>query len=256
MSPARSDAPLRPGRSDESRHCATCGLDRLGLKLKAALGAIQALGAKPGRPAFVHAGGCAAEVAEGIDARRHRVPLGSALPFALGLQSSCPELLVVVLIGDGEAAGVGGNHLVHAARRGDPVRALVVNNEVVSSTGGFPSPTTPRGVRTPATPLGSTAKGLDLCELARVAGASWVGREVIGAGEPLDRLLREFLTAEPFALLEVRAPCFPVLGPLSGYASFEAMLDALERRAVRDGTPAEQERFAVGRLWPPAKMGA
>lgn len=252
MSAKRTDAARLSDRAGELRHCTACGIDRLGDALQAALAA---MGVEPGRLAIVHAGGCAAEAVERVEAERHRVPLGAALPFALGLQTSRPELFVIVLLGDGDAAGVGGNHLLHAARRGDPVRALVVNNEVLSSTGGFPSPTTPRGGRTPATPRGSTAEGLDLCALAHVAGAAWVGREVIGAGEPLHRLLREFLAADPFAFLEVRAPCFPVLGPMGGYATPEAMLDALERRAVRGGAPvpAEPERFSVGRLWPPAE---
>src|SRR5437867_4151216 len=240
-------SPGRADRSDEPRHCTTCGIDRLGQMLQAAL---VAAGVKAGRVAVVHAGGCAAEAAAELETARHRVPLGAALPFALGLQAARPELLVIALLGDGDAAGVGGNHLLHAARRGDPVRALVVNNEVLSSTGGFPSPTTPRGGRTPAMPGGSRAKALDLCELVRVAGASWVGREVIGAGETLRMLLRDFLTADPFAFLEVRTPCFPVLGPMGGYATPEAMLSALERRAVRGGLPSvppDSDRFTVGR---------
>ncbi len=111
------------------------------------------------------------------------------------------------------------------------------------------------------TPRGSAGAGLDLCELARVAGAVWVGREVVGAEAPLEALLREFLAAEPFAMLEIRAPCFLLLGAPRGYASSDAMLEALERRAIRGpgavprsggaGEPAVgEDRFTVGRLWP------
>lgn len=241
--------------------CGACGLGRFGSTLVEAL---QADGIPPSRCAFIHSGGCASEIARGIGAAEHRVPLGSALPFALGLARSRPDTLAIALLGDGEAAGVGGSHLVHAARRADPLRAIVVNNEIVSATGGFPSPTTPRGSRTPATPEGTAERGIDLCELVRVAGGSWIGREVIGASGSLETLLREFLLAEPFAFLEVRAFCYPLLA--STYASPEAMLEALERRAIRGdvddpaaqgagvsqtGSGADSERFVVGRLWPP-----
>jgi 2-oxoglutarate ferredoxin oxidoreductase subunit beta len=167
-----------------------------------------------------------------------------------------------VLVGDGEAAGVGGNHLLHAARRGDRVRVVVVNNEVLGGTGGFPSPTTPQGARTALLESGSAPKALDVAEVARAAGAAWVGRETLTAGPPLASLLDEFVGAPTFALLEVRAPCFPTYGRWNGHATPEAMRAAMERRAIRGegatfparaGTAAnDPDAFRVGRIWPVA----
>jgi pyruvate/2-oxoacid:ferredoxin oxidoreductase beta subunit len=137
---------------------------------------------------------------------------------------------------------------------------LVVNNEVLGAMGGFPSPATPRGGRTAVTPSGSAPRGLDIAEIARAAGAAWVGREIVSAGESLDALLVEFAGAPTFALLEVVAPCYPAFGQWNGYPTPESMREALERRAVRgraaSAASSQESRSAeliVGRLWPPAE---
>ncbi len=243
-----------------SAACApACGLDRLGQGLAAALAHQRSDAA---RRLVVTGGGCAAFVAGWVEGTLHRVPLGRSLPFALGLAHARPDREVFVFLGDGEALSVGGHHLLNAARRGDRVRALVVNNEVLGGTGGFPSPSTPRGGRTAIQPAGSEPRALDVAELARAAGAAWVGRETVTAGDELAALLREFVGAPPFALLEVRAPCYPAFGQWNGYATPEAMHEALERRALRGDDPptrgrdsdaAESGAFHVGRLWPAAE---
>jgi len=204
---------------------------------------------------LVASGGCAATLASHARGEMHRVPLGRPLPYALGLALARPGRDVLVFLGDGEAAGPGLGHLLHAARRGDPVRALIVNNEVLGGAGGFPSAATPRGRRTEAAPQGSEARGVDLAALALEAGAAWVGRETVTAGAALDRLLAEFLRAPSFAVLEVRAPCYPAVGRWNGHASPESMHEALERRAIRDGGTVarrDDDRFQAGRLWPAA----
>jgi 2-oxoglutarate/2-oxoacid ferredoxin oxidoreductase subunit beta len=233
-----------------------CALDRLGHGMAAAFARQSG---RDSRRHVVTSGGCAAFVAGWVEGTLHRVPLGRSIPFALGLSQALPGHDVFVFLGDGEAAGVGGHHLSNAARRGDRVRALIVNNEVLGGTGGFPSPTTPRGGRTAFQPAGSAPRALDVAELARAAGAAWVGRETVTAGDPLIHLLAEFVGAPPFAVLEVRAPCYPAYGQWNGFPTPEEMHAALERRALRGGTSPggradaespDTDRFRVGRLWP------
>jgi len=59
---------------------------------------------------------------------------------------------VVVIAGDGDVSGIGGNHLIHAARRNIDLTVLMVNNMIYGMTGGQVAPTTPRGVKTSTTP--------------------------------------------------------------------------------------------------------
>ena len=48
-------------------------------------------------------------------------------------------------MGDGDALAIGGNHLIHAARRNIDITAIIMNNSVYGMTGGQYSPTTGYG---------------------------------------------------------------------------------------------------------------
>ncbi|MFT4892222.1 MAG: 2-oxoglutarate ferredoxin oxidoreductase subunit beta, partial [Halobacteriales archaeon] len=53
---------------------------------------------------------------------------GRAVAFATGAKAGNPDRETVVLSGDGDLAGIGGNHLLHAARRNVDVTVVLVNN--------------------------------------------------------------------------------------------------------------------------------
>lgn len=230
----------------------SCGLDRL---REAFAGAIARRGDDPRAQRYVTSGGCSAFVAEQLRGTLYRVPLGRSLPFAAGLAASHRGPAPFVFLGDGETAGPAAHSLLHASRRGDPVRAIVVNNQVTQETGGFPSPTTPRSGRTAAQPSGSPLAALDLAGIARSGGAAWVGRETLDGGENLDRLIEEFVSAPTFAFLEILAPCYPAYGQWNEFPTPEAMRASLERSVIRGaigGAEAEavEPGVRVGRLWP------
>jgi len=56
-----------------------------------------------------------------------------------------PNLKVIVVMGDGDAVAIGGNHFIHAARRNIDLTAIIVNNSVYGMTGGQYSPPLPMG---------------------------------------------------------------------------------------------------------------
>jgi len=68
---------------------------------------------------------------------------GRAIPFATGLKLANPKLNVVVYSGDGDLSAIGGNHLIHAARRNIDLKVICVNNLIYAMTGGQTAPTTP-----------------------------------------------------------------------------------------------------------------
>ena len=78
---------------------------------------------------------------------------GRAITYASGLRLADPELTVVVLMGDG-GCGIGGAHLLAAARRNIGIAVLVLNNMNFGMTGGQHSVTTPDGAITATTPGG------------------------------------------------------------------------------------------------------
>ncbi len=53
----------------------------------------------------------------------------------------------MVISGDGDLTSIGGNHLIHAARRGIDLTVVCANNQIYGMTGGQVAPTTPKGSR-------------------------------------------------------------------------------------------------------------
>ena len=69
---------------------------------------------------------------------------GRSVTYATGIKLANPELKVIVAMGDG-GCGIGGHHLINAARRNIGVTVLVFNNFNYGMTGGEHSATTPTG---------------------------------------------------------------------------------------------------------------
>ena len=69
---------------------------------------------------------------------------GRSVAYATGIKLANPDLHVIVLMGDG-GTGIGGTHIINAARRNIGVTVLVFNNFNFGMTGGEHSVTTPAG---------------------------------------------------------------------------------------------------------------
>jgi pyruvate/2-oxoacid:ferredoxin oxidoreductase beta subunit len=130
---------------------------------------------------------------------------GRSLTYATGIKLARPDLHVIVLIGDG-GCGIGGAHLLSAARRNVGVATLVFNNLNFGMTGGEHSVTTPPGAVTVTTPSGSVERPLDIAQTVAVNGATYVWRGT--AFDPgLDDQIETALTHEGFALLDIWELC-------------------------------------------------
>ena len=137
--------------------------------------------------AIVSGIGCTGRVAGYTKLDSFHTTHGRAIPFATGLKLANPKLNVVVYSGDGDLFAIGGNHLIHAARRNLDLKVVCINNLIYAMTGGQTAPTTPgdvdhlhqslRNVRSrlqPALPGGSRGRSLR-CALDRLP------REAAGA---------------------------------------------------------------------------
>ena len=87
-----------------------------------------------------------------------------------------PDMKVIIIAGDGDLAGIGGNHLIHAARRNIDLTVFLVNNFIYGMTGGQVSPTTPFGVKTTTTPYSNVEHPFKIADLVAAAGGSYVAR--------------------------------------------------------------------------------
>jgi len=130
---------------------------------------------------------------------------GRSITYATGLKLAAPDLHVIVLMGDG-GAGIGGTHLINAARRNIGITVLVFNNFNFGMTGGEHSVTTPHGARTVTTAQGNLEYPLDICRLAMVGKPAFVARSAV-FDKGLDDLLIRALRIDGFALLDVWEFC-------------------------------------------------
>jgi len=72
-------------------------------------------------------------------------PPTDALPLYTGFKRVRPEAIVFCYQGDGDLAAIGGNEILHAANRGEPITVFFINNGIYGMTGGQMAPTTPLG---------------------------------------------------------------------------------------------------------------
>lgn len=151
--------------------------------------------------------GCTGRVAGYVRLDSFHTTHGRAIPFATGLKLANPSLNVVVYSGDGDLSAIGGNHLIHAARRNVDIKVICVNNLIYAMTGGQVAPTTPATAITTTTPYGAYEPSFSLPALAAAAGASYVARWTTFHVRQLAKAMTEVLNRRGFSFIEVISPC-------------------------------------------------
>jgi 2-oxoglutarate ferredoxin oxidoreductase subunit beta len=208
--------------------CQGCGL---GTALTTFISALQWLETNHGwdmdKVAVVSGIGCTGRIAGYIRLDSFHTTHGRAIPFATGLKLANPALKVVVISGDGDIAGIGGNHFIHAARRNLDITVVCVNNFNYGMTGGQVGPTTPHEARAVTTQYGNFEYPFNLPYLAAASGASFVARWTVLHARRLEWTLRESLQHPGFSFVEVIAPCS------TAYARWNPEGRGLDREGLR-----------------------
>jgi len=191
--------------------------------------------------AIVSGIGCSGRVAGYVRLDSFHTTHGRAIPFATGLKLANPKLQVVVYSGDGDLAAIGGNHLIHAARRNVDLKVICVNNLIYAMTGGQTAPTTPEHVITSTNPYGTFDTSFNLPHLVEAAGAVYVARWTTYHVRQLSRAIAEIFTKPGFCFIEIISPC-PTL-----YQRRNKMGDGLdtmkyykEKSKVKNGAPTSE----------------
>lgn len=132
---------------------------------------------------------------------------GRPVAYATGAVLANPRLKVVVISGDGDLTAIGGNHLIHAARRNLPLTVVCANNRIYGMTGGQTAPTTCCGDITQTSPFGAEEQPFDLRRLMEGAGARFVARWTVFQIHPLIKTLTRALQFKGFSFVEAISPC-------------------------------------------------
>lgn len=185
--------------------CPGCGG---GTVLNAFVNAVHELNIDPRQIVTVSGIGCSAWIPSPyFKSDTLHVTHGRPIAFAVGVKIGLPDKYVIVISGDGDLAGIGGNHLIHAARRNIDIKVILVNNFIYGMTGGQVSPTTPYGAFTTTTPYGNPEGPLSISEMVAAAGASYVARCTTAHVFHLVRYIKKALQKKGFSLVEVISQC-------------------------------------------------
>jgi 2-oxoglutarate ferredoxin oxidoreductase subunit beta len=157
---------------------------------------------------------------------------GRALAFATGLKMARPEMEIIVVMGDGDALAIGGNHFIHAARRNIDLTAIVVNNNIYGMTGGQSSPTSPLDARSATAPFGHIEQPFPITDLAIASGASFVARGTVYHVTELDKLIERAMRKQGFALVEAVSYCHTTYGRANDLKSPIKMMRLLKDQSI------------------------
>lgn len=220
---------LRHSKKFPNIWCAGCGI---GIVLGAIIRAVDSLGLDKNEIAMVSGIGCAGRMPVYVDFNTLHTTHGRALAFATGLKLVRPEMKIIVVMGDGDALAIGGNHFIHSARRNIGLTAIVVNNATYGMTGGQYSPTTPPGARTTTAPYGHIEPPFQIAELAKCAGAAFVARSTVYHVEELQEYIARVLQKEGFSVVEAISYCHTTIGRLNRWGTAPEMMLRLKENSI------------------------
>ncbi len=184
--------------------CPGCGNFGIWTGLK---NAFAELGWKPSDVLVVYGIGCSGNMSSFVKAYGFHGLHGRALPVAIGAKLANKDLHVVVIGGDGDGYGEGGNHFLHALRGNVDITYIVHDNQVYGLTKGQMAPTTEVGEVTSSTPEGVIDQPIDPVALAIAAGGSFVAQAFSGDTPQLTQLIIEAIKHPGFSHLNVLQPC-------------------------------------------------
>lgn len=132
---------------------------------------------------------------------------GRAAAVATGVKLANPELSVWVITGDGDCMAIGGNHLIHAARRNVDLNMIVFNNKIYGMTKGQSSPTTPLGLKTKTAPRGNYEAPFNIGQLTIGAGATFFARVPDNDPKLMEEVMLQAHEHKGTSIIEVLQNC-------------------------------------------------
>ena len=240
-------------RQDKLPHiwCAGCGD---GTIAGALIRAIDSVGLKKDNVALITGIGCSARFNNIMDFHSFQTAHGRALSYATGFKMMRPEMDVIVATGDGDCAGIGGNHLIHTARRNVNMTVLMINNSIYGMTGGQYSPLTPYHSKASTAQYETFEYPFDVCQLVASAGATYVARSTVYHINLTQKLLEKALEHKGFSFIEVVSQCPTNFGKRNKCGSpYEMLMEQKEKsvtveQAAKMSREELEDRIIIGEL--------
>ncbi len=211
--------------------CPGCGN---GIILKSTCDAFEELNFDMNKTVVVSGIGCSGRSAGFFNLDSVHTAHGRAIPVAEGIKTANENLNVVVMSGDGDLLGIGGNHLLHATRRNTPITIICFSNEIYGMTGGQVSPTSPRGAFTLTTPDGNPDVPMNAQAIIK-AHNRFYARSTTFHLKHLKKCIVEALRHPGLSFVDVVCQCIVNNGRRIGFKDAYAMLmDYKTRYLIND----------------------
>lgn len=151
--------------------------------------------------------GCSGNMNDFLNAYGFHGLHGRALPTAVGLKLANDKMPLLVIAGDGDTYGEGGNHFLHACRGNHDLTLIVHDNGVYGLTTGQVAPTAQKGTKSKSTPTGLIEKSISPLVLAMSQGASFVAQSFAGDIPHVTEMIELGMRHEGFSLVNILQPC-------------------------------------------------
>ncbi len=168
---------------------------------------------------------------------------GRSLPFSAGISLSRDDLHVFVFGGDGDGFSIGGNHLVHTARKNVNLTYVIMDNFVYGLTKKQSSPTSPIGFKSKTDPTGVVDQPINPMRTLINTGATFIARSHATQVKHMIDMMERAARHDGFSVVEILSECveffpgaFDDAVPRKGGSFAEIELKK------NDGTPEDEAR--------------
>ncbi len=169
--------------------------------------AIEKLGWKQEETVIVAGIGCGSKLPRFVNVYGFEGLHGRALPAATAIKLANKALNVIVVTGDGDGLGIGGNHFIQTMRRNLNITHIIEDNEVYGLTKGQYSPTSPPGFKSSTSLSGAIETPLNPVATAISQGATFVARtDMLNPSKLTDIFVKAF-SHKGFSVIDVLQLC-------------------------------------------------
>ena len=186
---------------------------------------------------------------------------GRSLPFSAGISLGREDLHVFVFGGDGDGFSIGGNHLVHTARKNVRLTYVIMDNFVYGLTKKQTSPTSPIGFKSKTDPTGAMDQPINPMKVLVNSGATFVARSHATQVNHMTEMMERAARHDGFSVIEILSECvefydgaFDATNPRKGGAFpiiAEKKNDGTPEDGLRHDTSDELAAFRLaGAPWP------
>ncbi len=184
--------------------CSGCGNHGIGIAIKSAQAK---LNLNPSSVFVVFGIGCSGNMNDFLNAYAFHSLHGRAIPLAIGIKITNHKMPVIVVAGDGDCYGEGGNHFLHACRGNHDITVIVHDNRVYGLTTGQVAPTAKKGYKSKSTPAGIIETSLNPLTLALTQGATFVAQAFAGDTVSMIEIIKQAIEHKGFSLVNILQPC-------------------------------------------------